>query len=565
MRGRRRSSLVGASRMMNMCLLVLSLLIAFAAATEGLTAEPLRIGGRKQVFFGPWTEDGRDAHLVAAMENVTMKMNRAQVTGQRLLEVDKPWEGAGRELSLLDMRQCVVKDDNVFRMYYGAMPTYPHLWSKPNCRILCYAESDDGIHWRKPNLGMCTWEGSNENNIILPYDGMNFQFSELDGAFVFIDPHASRPERKYKMIVKIKPVPSKYREEGKIVLPKKAQYVMASPDGIRWTLLSDTPVSRGASDTQYSAFWDTSIGKYVTYTRMKPGTPNYQQYWTERFGVTGRPADLSVGRQTSEDFVHWSDEQLVLRPDKIDLAGCPPGLTRLDFYGGNMTKYEEASDVYIGLPNAYYHWDVDATRARHSHRPGKHPHLPATMDAHLVTSRDGIQWNRTPKRQPFIRLGREGTFWSKQIYADGKAIRMGDELWFYFAGLDVSHHMQTWKQSNGARGVAKLRLDGFVSADAAYTGGELTTVPLLFDGGRLQLNIDTSAGGTVRVEIQDETGNPIDGFTAADADEINGNYVRKVVTWNKDHDVSQLSGTPVQLRFVMRDCKLYSFQFIDEQ
>lgn len=47
--------------------------------------------------------------------------------------------------------------------------------------------------------------------------------------------------------------------------------------------------------------------------------------------------------------------------------------------------------------------------------------------------------------------------------------------------------------------------------------------------------------------------------------EINGNYIRQVVTWNRDHDVIQLAGTPVQLRFVMRDCKLYSFEFIDEQ
>ena len=142
---------------------------------------------------------------------------------------------------------------------------------------------------------------------------------------------------------------------------------------------------------------------------------------------------------------------------------------------------------------------------------------------------------------------------------------VGDELWFYFAGLDVHHKEQYQKVSHGARGRAVLRLDGFISADAAYTGGEMTTVPLVFQGNRLQLNVDTSAGGVVRVEIQTEKGNPIKGFTASEADEINGNYIRKVVTWGGSDDVGALAGKPVKLRFVMRDTKLYSFQFLPAQ
>ena len=64
------------------------------------------------------------------------------------------------------------------------------------------------------------------------------------------------------------------------------------------------------------------------------------------------------------------------------------------------------------------------------------------------------------------------------------------------------------------------------------------------------------------MEIQDKSGAALRGFTAEDADEINGNYIRKVVTWNDSSDVSLLAGKPVRLRFVMRDTKLYSFQFI---
>jgi hypothetical protein len=164
---------------------------------SAMADEPLRIGSDKQLFIGPWTEDGRDAHLVESMTNVTMTMNEARATGERLMEVDKPWEGAGNPLALCDMRQFVLKDGDLFRMYYSALPDHPKLWDAPNRRILCYAESRDGIHWEKPSLGLFTRDGSKENNIIIPYDEADFLFSEIEGAAVFIDMNASSPDEKY--------------------------------------------------------------------------------------------------------------------------------------------------------------------------------------------------------------------------------------------------------------------------------------------------------------------------------------------------------------------------------
>ncbi len=106
-----------------------------------------------------------------------------------------------------------------------------------------------------------------------------------------------------------------------------------------------------------------------------------------------------------------------------------------------------------------------------------------------------------------------------------------------------------------------MRLDGFVSADAEYTGGELTTPPLVFAGERLTLNVDTSGGGEVKVEIQDEAKNPIPGHTLADARPLNGNSIAMPVRWSGGDNVGALAGCPVRLRFVMNDCKLYAFQF----
>ncbi len=552
---------------------LLAQLATLLASTIMFANEPLRIGSQKQLFIGPFDESGRDTYLVESMTNVEMTMNPAHVTGERLVVQDKPWEGTG----ILDMRQFVIKDGDTFRMYYNALPHHivskdpkdprKNIWGRPYNRILCYAESKDGIHWTKPNLGLCEWNGSRENNILLPNKDLGYVFSEMDGPCVFIDPNARTRDEKYKMFIKISPVRGKPEESDDRPIPvrvtkqlPKAQYAFASTDGIHWRLMSPRKVNAGPkNDTAYSVFWDGRIDKYVQYSRVWQAAPEQVAYYKRTHkGYDGRAVVLHVGRAMSDNFLDWSSEETVLKPDIIDRAGSPEGLTRMDFYGGNISRYREAQDVYIGLPNAYYHWKFDLTRKWWT---GKYVQEPSTMDVQLVLSRNGVHWHRTPKRKPFIRLGRQGTFWSKTIWPDGNAIRVGDELWFYFAGLDVHHKEQSQKKSHGARGHAVLRLDGFISADAAYTGGELTTKPLIFSGNRLELNVDTSAGGTVLVEIQDETGKAIVGFTVKDADEMNGNYIRKVSTWNGSSDVSSLVGKPVRLRFVMRDTELYAFQF----
>jgi hypothetical protein len=106
-----------------------------------------------------------------------------------------------------------------------------------------------------------------------------------------------------------------------------------------------------------------------------------------------------------------------------------------------------------------------------------------------------------------------------------------------------------------------MRLDGFVSADFDYAGGTLITPPLRFEGSRLELNLDTGAGGVARVEILDEGGAPISGFTLKEADQLNTNDTRTVVTWRNSSDVSALAGKAVRLHLRMRSAKLYAFQF----
>jgi hypothetical protein len=105
-----------------------------------------------------------------------------------------------------------------------------------------------------------------------------------------------------------------------------------------------------------------------------------------------------------------------------------------------------------------------------------------------------------------------------------------------------------------------LRLDGFASVNAPFLGGTMTTKPFTFAGRELEINYATSAGGILRVEVQDGEGRPISGFTLDDCKPIYGDEIARVVEWSGG-DLGSLAGKPVQVRFVMEDADLFSIKF----
>jgi hypothetical protein len=107
----------------------------------------------------------------------------------------------------------------------------------------------------------------------------------------------------------------------------------------------------------------------------------------------------------------------------------------------------------------------------------------------------------------------------------------------------------------------KLRLDGLASIHAPAAGGEAWTRPVRFAGSRLVVNFATSAGGGLRVELQEENGRPVPGYSLAEADELIGDEIERTVTWKGRSDVGALRAMGVRVRFVMQDGDLYSMRF----
>ncbi|MDE2823996.1 MAG: hypothetical protein OXK79_10900, partial [Chloroflexota bacterium] len=179
---------------------------------------------------------------------------------------------------------------------------------------------------------------------------------------------------------------------------------------------------------------------------------------------------------------------------------------------------------------------------------------PGVNDIAFMSSRDGITWDRTFK-EAFIRPGLDMENWHERgIYFERGIFQTSpDTLSMY-----CSDH---WRYPTTRISRYTLRTDGFVSVNAGYRGGEFITKPTVFEGSELEINYSTSAVGSVQVEIQDDQGRPQQGFALTDSPEQYGDKIDHRVSWAGGPDVSSFQGSPVRLRFVLKDADLYAFKF----
>jgi len=126
-------------------------LIALPARAD----EPINIGARRELFV--------DQHLIERLDGVRLELNRP-VRREIVLRTDAAWEGNGSAY------QSVFQDGDRYRMYYRGghhVASKAYETNKTSWETLCLAESKDGIHWTRPELGIVEFQGSTMNNLIL--------------------------------------------------------------------------------------------------------------------------------------------------------------------------------------------------------------------------------------------------------------------------------------------------------------------------------------------------------------------------------------------------------------
>ncbi len=186
------------------------------------------------------------------------------------------------------MYGTVFEDGGKLRMWYIAQPQ-PETKFKQDTfaprRPVAYAESSDGIHWQRPNLGLVEFRGSKQNNLV-SIEPADHPFAVAnDFVSVLKDEADPDPARRYKMVF-IAYLPK---------LKHSTSVTAVSPDGLRWRLAGTDEFTKGH-------FENTSLIRF--------GGLYYVA--GQNLGRAGGhlPGGLDAGRAMtaffSPDFQHWS-------------------------------------------------------------------------------------------------------------------------------------------------------------------------------------------------------------------------------------------------------------------
>jgi hypothetical protein len=182
-------------------------------------------------------------------------------------------------------------------------------------------------------------------------------------------------------------------------------------------------------------------------------------------------------------------------------------------------------------------------------------------------SSDGIKWRR-PWRKPWLDVGSEGAFDSGMVTGPADPIINEREMWFPYGGFPIRHDTidQSWKSHIG---LATMRLDGFSAWEAGAKVGELVTQAFVCEGDRLFVNAE-SQNGSLIIEVIDENGTAIPGFEADACQVVSADTLAPDkqpdgwIHWKNEVGMGRLQGKRIQLRFILKNAKLYSFRVADE-
>jgi hypothetical protein len=512
--------------------LIACVLLGLMLSSGDCMAEPTDIGNRRELFV--------DRHLIESMSGgIQLRLNHP-TPRELVLKHDALWEGSGSGY------HSVFQDGDRYRMYYKAWHldvSKNKLSTNRHPLFCCYAESADGIHWEKPEVGLHDFEGSKKNNIVMISGKLGPLNVDAGHPAVFKDenPNAAA-DAQYKAIVR--------SSNPNGLLPFK------SPDGLNWSPMTDKPILSGigAFDSQNLAFWDSVLGKYRAYWRIFTKGITNEKVW--------KPSGVrAIRTATSDDLIHWNEH--------TDLTYVDSPSEHL--YTNQIKPYHRAPHILIGFPTRYIErgWS-DAMKAlpelehRQMRSSTSQRYGTALSEGLFMASRDGVHFQRW--NEGFLRPGieRPGTWHYGQQYIAWHAVETKSSFEGAPNELSLYACESYWTAPGSALRRYTLRLDGFVSASATMKGGELLTKPIIFKGDELRVNFATSAAGSIAFELQDAKGTPLPGFTLTESAPLFGDAVERTVSWKGGKKLTDLAGTAIRLRCQLKDADLYAFQFCSD-
>ena len=511
----------------NNCLLISTLVYQLAAINLCCMADNPQVAfnvpvGQRQLFL--------DDMGIAQLDNLKRTMHQPDKKGA-VIRCDPDRSGPDQYVIQIHTPPIWDPNERIWKCWTTTPRSVGGYWEAS-----AYWESQDGLHWTKPNLGQFEFEGSKANN----YISFEFQEKRYGPHCVVYDPTDPDPQRRYKS-----------------ALPPFCMAV--SPDGRRWKGLDIHVQNR---DT-YTFSFDQSRHLFIVASR--------KGHWSDR----------KVILSTSQDFENWDFHGLILEADQRDME---IGLKKIEERFKDPTlkdpEYNRPQDynsqvyrmgvfgyegLFIGLPMMYYRtaqmppgWegfdemDLPERLRKDTDQGGD---ATAIFEIQLACSRDLQNWKRLGNRQAFIgpsRVG-SGAYDTHCIMNGDYPLVRGDELWFYYSGAKSYAIISERLSDQGAICLAVLRRDGFISLDAGDTEGVLVTEPFVFQGNQLFVNVHARHQGKLIVEALDE-----DDHMLARSAPTTGDQPRAMIRWEQG-DATNLANRTVRLRFRVLNASFYSY------
>ncbi len=455
-----------------------------------------------------------DDRWIAESCRIQRIWHEAQKYPEPILKAEYPWEYHAPVAF-----GTILKRQDKFQMWYVAWTRRHHM--RP---VVCYAESDDGVVWHKPMLGLQEVCGTTQNNVVIKAEEYD-DGSIIDDISVISDPEDSDWPLKALFW------DGDPHRKGTGEPRRFGIWAARSKDGIQWEKI-DKVLPRWGD--RFNAISVKHKGRYVLFGRVPDMGHIYPQ---------GRV----VSRIESTDLIHWTKPELVLMAD-------PEDSPHMEIYSATAFAY---GDIMLG-----------SIERMHMSPDKLSPEL-------IWSDDDGTTWRRSRNRNALIPWGPPGTFDSDWInLTTNNPITHHDQLWIYYSGRSGAHKVQ-YPHNYGAIGLATLRIDGFCSIYGTNNAGWILTPPMTWPGGNLEVNVDPrrditshpmhTSNERLRVEVRDENNKPLAGFGIDDCHPITTNTSRfpacyMPLRFRDDKTLQVLKGKRLRLQFELLDTHLYAFR-----
>jgi hypothetical protein len=419
----------------------------------------------------------------------------------------------------------VIRQGGKFKMWYIAVSREGYVHPSAGRDIdfrgwrIAYAESEDGVHWIKPELGLATFRGSRKNNLVSLPEG----FGGYDAAVLY-EPEEKDASRRFKMLALLTRFGAYRLSTG-----KSAYVPLYSGDGLRWRVAEEVLTS------------DRKTIAAENLVRME-GTGIYK--WNGVYHLSGQgalrsPVEL-YGRYAqvyrSPDLITWSKMPIISfarreqyhKPAHPDPQGEGDDIEQTHL---GVTAWNRGN-VLLGLTGMWH---------------GTGDWRTVTHDLGFLISNDGIRFREPVPDYLFARVGQDGKDWDVGGLSQGQSFaNVRDKTYIWYGQMDQRQGTYTGKPWKAEGGVGLLVLDrdrfGSLSVrDPDKPAGLISSELQVKGPAKVWVNADgLGPESSLKVELLDQAEQPLPEYSGESAAHVSQSGLRAPVLWKTGDAIAEI-------------------------